>query len=402
MSKALRKARVVWWLGLATLLALPGIALAHERFIKHDLLHPLHRDFFRRLDPNMVNIAFRVFVIMAGMLFIWFVREHLDNFIEEKLLHRLQGKPKEYLHYLACFVTDKPVEHPLFKSFGEWIVIFFLRCPALVLMFSAANDALVMPSYPLEPSTAAIFKYAQVVMALGILTQTMLPFGGATIFGTFLYLLYAYDWKIAVDVLPVLTVAVIYVSSPWNSHKKVITEITKPQMRWVRLILGFGFFALGWMKIFNHDLTAGVADNYPSVMEDPMIKMFYMFTDPRYQRECWIIGFALAEVLTGFLVMVGVFNRVWCVMMVLVFTKLMLVDFGWAEIPHLYPIGAFLAVTFSNNLSDEFYRLEQREAQEAREGKTLQEIAIGLGASAAIAAVAIFPMLVLLTRVEHP
>ena len=39
-----------------------------------------------------------------------------------------------------------------------------------------------------------------------------------TIFGTFIYMLYASDWKVAVDVLPVLTVAVIYISSPWISQ----------------------------------------------------------------------------------------------------------------------------------------------------------------------------------------
>ena len=88
--------------------------------------------------------------------------------------------------------------------------------------------------------------------------------------------------------------------------------------------------------------------------------------------------------------------------MVYVFTKLMLVDFGWAEIPHLYPIGAFLAVTFSNNLSDEFYRIEKLEEYEARQGKTGLEILIAIVASVVIAVVAIFPILYALTLVEHP
>jgi hypothetical protein len=114
------------------------------------------------------------------------------------------------------------------------------------------------------------------------------------------------------------------------------------------------------------------------------------------------VAFALTEVLTGFLIMVGVFNRVWCVMMVYVFTKLMLVDFGWAEIPHLYPIGAFLAVMFSNHLSNEFYRIEELEAYEARQGKTGREVLVAAVSAVAISVVAIFPMLYFLTLVEHP
>jgi uncharacterized membrane protein YphA (DoxX/SURF4 family) len=366
------------------------------------MLQPLRRDFFRRLDPNMLNIALRIAFLMALMLFIWFLRDPLDNFIENRLLWRLQGKPKQWLHLLACFLTDKPVEHRWFKSLGQWIVILFLRCPALVLIYAATADSLVMPSYPLAPATADLFKYAQVIMAMGIITQAFLPFGGATIFGTFFYLLFAFDWKIAVDILPILTVAVVYVSSPWLTHMFSITNITQKQMRWVRIILGFGFFALGWMKIYNHNLTAGVADNFPSVMNDPLIKMFYIGTDATLQRECWITAFALTEVLTGFLVMVGVWSRLWCTMMVYVFTKLMLVDFGWAEIPHLYPIGAFLAVTFSNHLSNEFYEIDALEKYQARQGKTARELAVAAVVAVVTAGVIVFPMLFFLTRVEHP
>ncbi len=399
---ALRFHRWHGWVCAGFVLLLPWMALAHERFIKHELLQPLQREFFRRLDPNMVYIALRVAVLMALMLFIWFLRDPLDNFIENRVLRKLQGKPKQWMHLLASFLTDKPVDHPWFKKIGEWIIMFFMRSPALMLMYSATSDALVMPSYPLEPSTAVAFKYAQVGMAMGIITQAFLPLGAATILGTFIYLIYAFDWKIAVDVLPILTLVPLYVSAPWLSHTRLITEPSQRQMRWVRGILGFGFLALGWMKLYNHDLTAGVADNYPRVMEDPMIMLFYAGTDATFKRESWIVAFGLTEVLTGFLIMVGVWSRLWCVLMVYVFSKLMVVDFGWAEIPHLYPIGAFLAVAFSNRLSDEFYRLEELEEYEARQGKTDLEIFIAAVASVVIAAVVIFPMLYFLTMVERP
>jgi len=359
-------------------------------------------DFFTSLNPDMLSVAGRTAALMAILMAIWFLRQPLDDLVENKLLRKLQGNPRTIVHLIACFVTDKPVEHPLFQTFSEWVVILFLRVPALVLMFAAANNSLVMTSYPLEPSTLALFQFAQVMMAVGILTQTLLPLGGASIFGTFIYLLYAYDWKSAVDVLPVLTSGVIFVSSPWDSWRRSITTISREQMRWVRLILGLGFFVLGWMKIFNYYLTIGVADNFVSVMKDPMISIFSFGTSSTFFRENWIMAFSMAEVMTGFLLMVGVFSRVWCLLMVYLFAKLMLVDFGWNEIPHLYPIGAFMIVCFSNNLSDEFYRVEQKDEQLAREGKNVVEVLFSIGMAVIFAAVAVFPMLYLLTKVQHP
>lgn len=347
-------------LSLAVGLALmPLAAAAHERFIKHSPKSPLYEAYFAYVPYTMLNIASRVAVLMALMIAVWFMREPLFRIVDKLIISKLPPMLSKYARLACDFAMDKPVDHPLFQTLGKWIVIFFVRCPALVLMFAAANKSLVMPSYPLEPSTTAFFQFAQVIMAIGILTQSFLPFGGATIFGTFIYMLMYYDWRIAVDVLPVLTVAVIYISSPWDSWNRTITTVTTKQMRWVRIVLGFGFFALGWMKLYNHYLTVGVADNYPSVLHDPMVKMFYFGTMPSLEREAWITAFGMAEIMTGFLVMVGIFSRVWCLMMVYVFTKLMVVDFGWEEIPHLYPIGAFMVVLFSNNLTNEFQTMDK-------------------------------------------
>jgi uncharacterized membrane protein YphA (DoxX/SURF4 family) len=423
------------WLAIAALLLQPCAGLAHERFIQHTPKWPLHEEFFQTLNPQtlqqlnpnhlrkpgdpdpatlarsvpptvhpMLQIAGRVTVLITLMLFVWFMRRPLDYCIENVLLGPVKGKGREWICHITAFIFDEPVEVPLFKRLGEWVVIFFLRSPALVLMFAAANRSLVMPSYPLEPSTLKIFQFTQVLIAIGILTQTLLPLEGAAIFGTFLFLLKAYDWKIAVDVLPVLTAAVVYVSSPWDSWKQAITTISTKQMRWVRIVLGFSFFTLGWMKIYNYYLTVGVADNYPSVLLDPMIRMFWAGTAPaEYTREAWIIGFALAEVMTGFLFMVGVFSRIWSLAMVYVFTKLMVVDFGWAEIPHIYPISALLAVLFSNNLTNEFYQVDAMGKPAGEKGRTDARyvgfaFALAIGAAAAI----IWPMLMLLTQVPRP
>jgi uncharacterized membrane protein YphA (DoxX/SURF4 family) len=303
---------------------------------------------------------------------------------------------------------DEPVRLRWFRSAAEWAVILFLRSPALVLMFSASNDSLVMPSYPLEPSSAIYFKFAQVGLAILILTQTALPLTGALVIGTWFYL-FRWGWMVAADAIPVVTVAVLYVTSPWSSHRLSITAMSAKQLQWVRIVLGFGFFVLGWLKIYNYNLTAGVAQNYPSVMEDPMISFFSMGTDPAYRMENWITAFAAAEILSGFMIMVGVFTRVWGCLMLWIFIKLMLVDFGWEEIPHIYPIAATLAVVLTNTQRSEFAFVEQLQQRVARSVRTPSWDARGLGvriaivvlASLAISVLTIYPLLYLLTFADR-
>ena len=103
--------------------------------------------------------------------------------------------------------------------------------------------------------------------------------------------------------------------------------------------------------------------------------------------------------------MIGAFCRFWALQMVYVFTKLMLVDFGWAEIVHLYPIAAFLLIIFSNNLSGEFFgeghpdgtaavRIARRRPSRSYAKLFAVSILLTLGA--------VFPVLYLLTLVQHP
>jgi len=392
------RARFRTALAAALLLLAPTLASAHERFIRHDLKHRMQDWFFARdpngplgMNANMLHIGLLVTGLLAVLMGIWFLRESLDEIVRYKILSRLRGGVQRTLHNLAAFITDKPVRVGWFYSLGEWSVIMFLRAPALVLMYSATNDSLVMPSYPLEPSSAIYFKFLQALLAVLILTQTLLPLCGALIVGTWLYL---FRWGpfVAVDALPVVTVAVVYLTAPWQSHKLAITRLNPDQARWVRIILGFGFLVLGWMKVYNHDLTAGVADNYPGVMNDPLVNMFAMGTDPALRRETWVVSFGMAEILSGFMLMTGIFTRFWACMMLWVFTKLMLVDFGWDEIPHIYPIGALLAVLTSNDLHTEF-DLVQKTERAMRGDQPLRRFALVAVSSVVIAVVAILPIL---------
>lgn len=397
-------ARAAALLGLLVLL--PELVPAHERFVKNDMKNALQNGFFQQqagemfgMDPNMIQVGLLVSFILTAFLLIWFLRESLDEFIRYKVLMKLGGAPQRLLHNLACFIMDKPVRSAWFYTFGEWSVIMFLRSPALVLMFSATNDSLVMPSYPLEPSSAVYFKFLQVLLAVLILTQTLLPLCGAMVIGTWFYL---FRWGpfVAIDALPVVTAGILYAMSPWISHKLAITRLNPEQARWIRIVFGFGFFVLGWSKIYNHNLTIGVADNYPGMMNDPLVGFFAMGTDPDMRREAWVVSFALAEVMSGFMVMMGVFTRLWATIMCVMFTKLMLIDFGWDEIPHIYPIGAALAVITSNYLRSEFNPLERIERL-MRAGSPVKRFAMMGAFAAGIALLAIMPFLYFLTLTDR-
>jgi uncharacterized membrane protein YphA (DoxX/SURF4 family) len=378
-------------------------AQAHERFVLHRLKVPLQNDFFTRSlvqNPDMSRIGVNVALVLLAFLVIWMFRFLLQEFAEERILGRFGGATQRVGHSVACFLTDSPVRHKLFHLSGEWAVIMLLRSPGLVLMYSATTDSLVMPSFPLDPGSATIFKFAQVGVAILILTQTLLPLAGALLLGTWLYL-FRWGWYVAMDALPLLIVAAIYVSSPWQSYKFTIVQLNAQQMKWVRCLLGLSFFALGWLKIWNHDLIAGVADNYPSVMHDPMVNFFAIGTDPQYRRECWVVSFGMAEVLSGFLLMIGIFTRLWSLLMLFVMTKLMLIDFGWAEIPHIYLIGALLVVIFSNKLTNELSRFEAGQAEAHRRGDMLKRLALMVVPPVVLAILVVFPILELLTHSDR-
>jgi hypothetical protein len=406
VSEAHGPSRKVPYLVSLFALLVPALAWAHERFVRHQLKQPLHDEFFLRypgaflgMHPSMLRIGVNAVIVFAVFLVVWFVRRSIDETIE-RAVFGAGRRVQHAVHEIACFVTDRPVRNKVFHAVGEWAVVMFLRVPGLVLMYSAANNSLVMPSYPLDPKTEFFFKMAQAVLAILILTQTLLPLCGALVVGTWLYL-NRWGWMVAADALPILSVGVVYLTSPWESHKLTITSLSASQIRWVRLTLGFGFLVLGWLKVYNHDLVAGVADQYPSVRDDVMVKLLAFGTDRYFSRECWVVSFGLAEVLSGFMLMTGTFSRVWGAITAVIFTKLMLVDFGWNEIPHLFPIGALTAITFNNRLKAELDPIEALADRADRDGKTLKRAAIIGGTALGLGVVLIFPILFALTFIDR-
>src|SRR5260370_14471779 len=104
------------------------------------------------VQREMMDSGTICFLILAGFLIIFFFRQDLDVFVEHRVLANLRGGAQRVLHHFANFLTDEPVRLRWFHAVGEWAVVFFLRSPWLVLMSSATNDSLGMPSYPPDPA----------------------------------------------------------------------------------------------------------------------------------------------------------------------------------------------------------------------------------------------------------
>src|ERR1700758_175692 len=119
------------FLSAALLTLFPVMAVyAHERFIRHDLKVPVHEQYFARqpnmllgMQSDMLRIATVSCVLLLVFLVIFFFRQNLDVFIEQRLLSvGLRGAAQRALHHLANFLTDKPVRLPAFRTIGEWAV----------------------------------------------------------------------------------------------------------------------------------------------------------------------------------------------------------------------------------------------------------------------------------------
>jgi hypothetical protein len=109
----------------------------------------------------------------------------------------------------------------------------------------------------------------------------------------------------------------------------------------------------------------------------------------------------MGEIVTGFLLMVGVFCRVWCMLMLFMFIKLMVVDFGWAELPHLYFMSIFLVLLFSNRLSGDFAWIERRTAAAAWDGKMARALLIAVAIALFLSTLVVYPGLYVLTKIPN-
>lgn len=254
--------------------------------------------------------------------------------------------PRNVVGMALDFLTDEPLPDVMQKFITPFVQTLAVRIPAVVLMYAAANNSLLIPSFPLDAGAARYFQFPQAILGILIITETALPFVGGSLVAMFAYCVYRYGFVVSLDGLPILAVAYAYITMPISARSRHLT-IRAEQVSHIRMLVGICFFALGLMKILNQELIVGVADQFPAVMNDPVINLFSIGTDAAYRREWWAFGFGMSEILTGVLLAMGVFRRALSLSIAMVFSKLMFLDFGWPEVPHLYFISVLLIISFS-------------------------------------------------------
>lgn len=318
-------------------------SFAHERWIKHDLQLPVNDNLFLHWNFDLISILARsiiFFIVIAG---VWknrlLILEKSISFFKRKFPS--SKFPEESLK----FIFDEPLYNQfLFEKVIPYIQRFAVRCPSLVLMYAAAGNFLFMPSFPLETSEYWL-KPMQVILAIFILTELMLPIVGWSILIVLIYLTHRFG-IVSIDALPLLGLAFIYITMPMFAKRNVLF-IRNNQIKILKIIIGLSFLSLGLTKIINYRLLIGALDNHTQLLNDPFIKLFWIGTDPRYQREWWAFGFGMSEILTGLIVALGMFKRFICLLTTVIFIKLMVFSIGWEELPHLFPISIFLLIGFS-------------------------------------------------------
>jgi hypothetical protein len=304
-------------------------AFAHERWVKHDLLAEIDTSLFHPTHAVFQSLALRCLAFSFAILGVWLMRQQLAQLLERQV-------PK--FRKVANFVLQGDGIQDL--NAIKLIESAALRLPALVLIYSAAGGYLIMPTFPVPAAYLDMARLVQAVMAIMIVAEFQLPVVGAAIFATIAFI-FAHYGAPALDVLPVAGVAYLYLTTTTRRPDAVLTA---RQIDVTRAIIGASFFMLGIMKIVFPKIIVGVVDHYSSVMADPLIMPFWIGTSSATARECWALGFALSEMMTGGLIAFGIFSRPLALVSAFVFSKLMLSSFGWLEFPHIFPISCLLLV----------------------------------------------------------
>jgi uncharacterized membrane protein YphA (DoxX/SURF4 family) len=327
----------------------PSIAMAHERWIQHELSKPVNDALFTTMSTDMASVVGRTVFIFLVFMTGWIYRDRIERVVRKTLKRQLHDKPLAVALEMSDFVFGREMHGALFARASNLAMRFVTTVPALVLMFAAARGDIIMPSFPIPLSSPhlGLLRFGQAALAVLIITDVAIAYVGASLCGLVAYCLGRYGAIVAVDALPVLGVAFIYLTQ----NSKVFSA--GERVKWCRAIVGISFFLLGVMKMANHNLTVGVADQWPDVLQDPMIRLFWYGTDAQFQREWWCIGFGMSEMMTGLVLAFGFFSRPLALLVAAEFTSLMVFHFGWPEFPHFYPIAVLLVVVFSQGVKED-------------------------------------------------
>jgi hypothetical protein len=175
---------------------------AHERWVAHSVKGPINYEIFSHLGIEQYSIILRAVIFLIFTIVIWIKREKLE-IILKKLISKSLGKK---LNLTIDFFLDKTIYHDGLIKIVTLIQRFALRAPALVLIYSAATDSILMPSYPVHESVRSFFIGIQALFACFILIEFMLPVVGWVLIMICFYLFFAYGWVVGLDCLPIVGV----------------------------------------------------------------------------------------------------------------------------------------------------------------------------------------------------
>ena len=319
-------------------LALPALALAHERWV-HQVFLPFDEAYFRSMRGEVLRFSLAAALAVAGVIAAWYLVavplcEYLtphdaDARAREQRLPAWQRLMRAGLR----FGLDADVETPLMAHGERWAARVFQRVPAAVLALGAASGWIVMPSFPAHGTAGTIVRFAQIPLALWILWGRRQRELGVVTFLVFGFLVVEYR-EVAVDAVPVLASAFFWL------HARDPDVVNARQIAGIRVSLGVGFFLLGLInKIFYARLFIAVGDAYPQLLEGPRQLI------PGLTREAWSFTTGLGEMTFGLLLLLGLFDKLTSLALTLIFANFVVV-FGWSEIVHIYPICGFLVLFF--------------------------------------------------------
>ncbi|HET6279413.1 MAG TPA: hypothetical protein VFH73_00545 [Polyangia bacterium] len=315
----------------------PGLAWAHERWVKHDA-KPFNRGYFESMSGEVLELSLLAAVAVAVVVGLWYLGavglvERVTPTSAEKQMPRARRGPLgRFFIAVLRFFLDGYMGSPLLARAETVAVFLFSRLPGLVLLLGAYEGWLLMPSFPIDGPLQSEIRWIAVALAVWVLSGRLMTALGGAFIAVFVYLCIVYRLA-AVDALPLLASALFYLFA----RPKIV--LSGAQVAGIRFGLGVGFFFLGLVnKIYDAQLFIGVGDNYPQLVAGPQALF------PWLTRESWSFTTALGEMVFGLLLLLGIFNRLTALVLAVIFANFIQV-FGWAEIVHVYPIAGF-AVLF--------------------------------------------------------
>ena len=279
---------------LLACVGLPSSAAAHERWVRHELLEPFDRSWFRLDHGPTLLVLLAVVGIVVGALWIGRRAQARPPVVSgftagPPLLGAAVGVTLVALALQGCFLAP---DLPLGEGFGGML----LKLAALAL-----GVGLAVGAAPVLLSAALALSFLAAAC-----WRPFAPFDGAEV-GLRHVLAY-------VDVLGMAAFLLLHALAKRGASDLRATRLRSAAAAVLRIGLGANLVFLGVEKFLQPQLFVAVVQNYPQVFHDPFRPLAV---------ETIALGASAVEVLLGCLLLVGAFPRTVALVLAVVFTSTM-------------------------------------------------------------------------------